>query len=149
MAKSSVDPVNVLPVIVPEGCFLDPRFHSIESNPEVWKSITKQSFADEVDINKIVDGFMKSGFLPQRAGSPFYGDVSDISDYQDCLNKVIEAQGLFNSMPANIRDRFNNDPAALIAFLDNPANLDEAVSLGMVVKRPVEPVEALKPVKEG
>lgn len=131
--------------VLPEGCFLDPRHHYIDKDPSAWRSMTKQSFRDESDINKIVASFMKTGVLPTRGGQPFYGDVSDIGDYQSCMNKVIEAQELFAQMDASIRERFDNDPGKMLDFLENPGNLDEAVKLGMVVKRPVEPVEAPKP----
>ena len=38
------------------------------------------------------------------------------------------------ALPAQIRSRFENDPAKLIDFLDNSENLDEAIKLGLVSK---------------
>ena len=40
-------------------------------------------------------------------------------------------------MSAEIRDRFKNDPNAMIAFLDDVRNRDEAIKLGMVLPLPV------------
>lgn len=100
-------------------------------------SLTRQSFRDEADINKIIARFEKTGMTESlNSREPFYGDVSELVDYHACLNIVHEAQGLFNQMSAEIRNRFDNDPRKMIEFLDNPANLEEAISLGMAVRRP-------------
>ena len=37
-------------------------------------------------------------------------------------------------LPAKIRQRFNNNPAELIAFLQNSDNIEEAVELGLMEK---------------
>lgn len=98
---------------------------------------TKQSFRDEVNINKIVASFEKTGMVTHlNSREPFYGDVSEIVSYQDALNIVNKANELFNGMDARVRERFANDPAKMIEFLEDEKNLDEAVKLGMAVKRP-------------
>lgn len=124
--------------------FLDKRFHGIDKDPKAWDSMTKQSFRDEVDINKIMAGVQKTGFMPVRGGQPFYGDVSDVVDYRDSLEKVREAEQLFAQMPARIRSRFDNDPGKMLDFLSDDSNLDEAVDLGLVVKKD-EPHEVVVP----
>lgn len=97
-------------------------------------SLTMQSFKDESDINKIV-ARVRAGHdisnVAARTGQ--YGDFSNLPSYQDCLNTVNRATGMFNSMSANVRERFGNDVATMVAFLQDPANLDEAVKLGLVV----------------
>jgi hypothetical protein len=47
------------------------------------------------------------------------------------------------ALPANIRSRFDNDPAKLIDFMENPANREEAESLGLVNKSEPVPVALL------
>jgi len=37
-------------------------------------------------------------------------------------------------LPADLRARFDNDPAQLIQFLENSDNKDEAIKLGLVNK---------------
>lgn len=119
--------------------------------PGTEGAMTKQSFADETDINKIIARFAKTGMLDSlNDKEPFYGDVSDILDYQASLNLIREADELFMAMSPEIRERFKNDPQLMIDFLENPGNLDEAIKLGMVVPRPVvaeEPVVALEAPK--
>jgi len=99
--------------------------------------MAKQSFANEVDINKIIAGYEKTGMIQHlNTKEPFYGDVSKFRSYQECLDLVQEADSLFQSMDARVRERFKNDPVEMVSFLDDPKNLDEAVTLGMVVRRP-------------
>lgn len=100
------------------------------------KGFTVQADREDADINKIINRFLKSGQLPpQRGGQPFYGDVSDIGDLQDSLMKIKEAESLFMQYPAQVRERFENDYVKMVDFLEDPKNLDEAVELGLVVKR--------------
>jgi len=97
-------------------------------------SLTQQHFKDECDINNILRQFNVTGLLPESALSPRYGDFTGISDYHSALNQVIAAENEFMALPAQIRSRFDNDPAKLIDFLDNSENLDEAIKLGLVTK---------------
>lgn len=101
--------------------------------------LTQQSFADEVDINKIVAKLDKTGMIAHlNAAQPFYGDVSGLISFQDAQNIVARGEELFMSLTADIRERFLNDPARLIAFLNDEANRDEAVKLGIVTPKPVD-----------
>lgn len=96
---------------------------------------TKQSFRDECDINRIMARYIETGMLEGRdPNAARYLDVTDLQsmDYQAALNFVIDAQASFFDLPSAIRSRFQNDPGALIAFLDNPVNKDEAIRLGLL-----------------
>lgn len=95
-------------------------------------TLTQQHFKDETDINNILRQFNVTGLLPETPLSPRYGDFTGISDYQTALNQVIAAESEFMALPANIRSRFDNDPAKLIEFLENSNNKDEAIKLGLV-----------------
>ena len=97
-------------------------------------SLTVQADRDDADINKIVARYFKSGQLPPTlAGEPFYGDVSDLGDLQASRIKIQEANELFMSYPAEVRERFANDPVNLISFLADEGNRKEAEDLGLVV----------------
>ena len=63
---------------------------------------------------------------------PQYGDFVDIPDFQSAMNAVIGAQRSFDALPANVRKRFANSPQALMEFMSDPENRDEAVRLGLV-----------------
>jgi len=111
-------------------------------------SLAQQHYKEECDINTILQKFNITGMLPESPLSPRYGDFTGIGDYHTALNRVIAAQDEFEALPAQIRARFNNDPAELIAFLDDDNNRPEAESLGLVDKAAAEVVEAAQVTPE-
>lgn len=103
-------------------------------------SRTKQSFRDECDINRIVPNFQAKGTVPPMAnGKPSYGDFTNATDYQEAMNQVIAADRSFYELPAAIRSRMQNSPAFLLDFLADPANQEEAVTLGLADAPPKPP----------
>ena len=113
------------------------------------EDFTQQQFKDECDINTIVRRFGLTGELPESLDMPRSGDfVSDISDFQSAMELITHAQQEFMTVPAEIRARFHNDPGELISFLDDPANRDEAVKLGLVKPPPEKPRDVVTAVDE-
>ncbi len=97
------------------------------------ESRTHQSFADDADINTILGKWRNHDITPViNPGTPVYEDFSNATDYLAALNAVQHANDLFDSMPARVRKRCDNDPAKLIEFLENPANEQEAIDLGLL-----------------
>ena len=97
------------------------------------ESLTKQSFAQECDFNAVLAQWERTGVIEHiDARTPQYADVSELVDYQQALNIVSSAQASFLALPSSIRERFDNNPASLIEFLNNPANTEEARSLGLL-----------------
>lgn len=94
-------------------------------------SLTQQHFKDECDLNLIMERAIGTGELPPQRPS-FYGDFADVADYQSLNEKMLSAQREFDNLPANIRDRFYNNPANLIAFMGDSSNIPEAIALGLV-----------------
>lgn len=100
------------------------------------RSLTKQSFKDEVNINSIIGKYARTGMITHvNKKQPFYGDVSSIQSYQDSLNVVVRGRELFDSMSSTVRARFSNDVNKMIEFLSDEGNLDEAVKLGICLPR--------------
>lgn len=99
------------------------------------KSLTKQSFKDECDINKILKKWERTGQLEHaRLQTQKFIDCSAAVDYQTALNIVQEAQESFDSLPSSIRNRFNNDPAYFESFVSDRANDEELIALGLIEK---------------
>lgn len=105
------------------------------------KTLAKQSFAEEVDINTIVRRFNLTGELPSSVRVPEYADFEGVYDYHSALNAIAAAHESFDSMPAEVRARFQNDPGQFVDFCNDPSNVDEMVKLGLAVKLDkIEPV---------
>lgn len=101
-------------------------------------SKTVQSATEEADINTIVRRFNLTGQLPTDLRAPVYGDFTGIGDFKSALNAVLQAEEAFMKMPAEVRSRFDNDAGLFVDFCSNPANVDEAVKLGLVIPEPVK-----------
>lgn len=108
------------------------------------KSRTQQEFKDKQNINAIVKRHTETGvWTSVMKNDPLFDDVSNVMTYKEALNVQIEAQRNFNKLPAKTRERFKNDPARLLDFLNVKDNYDEAVELGLVKpkeKTPPPPV---------
>lgn len=134
-----------------DGLVPDPKTGELVKLP----SMTKQSFKEECDINNIVKRFELTGVidhLNQKAREGVYTDLPDPLDFQGALELVREAQDAFNSLPADIRARFQNDPEAFLSFTSDPSNQDEMIKLGLAVdnrppaaagSQPLEPPAAV------
>jgi phage internal scaffolding protein len=96
----------------------------------------QQHHKDECDINVILERFGKTGQVPVNTISGTYGDFSGVHDYHTAMNALIASESEFAALPAQIRNRFQNDPSNLIEFLDNPNNKAEAESLGLINSKP-------------
>lgn len=110
-------------------------------------SRAKQSHKAECDINTIMAKYKKTGLIDHMARSA--GEYADVSgaDFQSAQLVVAGAKSMFQGLPASIRARFENDPGEFLAFMDNPANVNEAVELGLLAK-PEAMIEG-EPLPEG
>lgn len=113
------------------------KIPKINPIPNARTGITQQSFRNDANINTIVARFKRNGQpITGTAKQPMYGDFADMPSYQESLNRVIQAQTDFETLPAKIRKEFDNDPAKLIDFLSNPDNTEKARDLGLIPKLP-------------
>lgn len=99
------------------------------------QSKTKQSFAEEADINNIMRKYIQTGVLVDplipRNRKPQYGDFSITPDYFTALREIRKAESEFNLLPSKLRDKFENSLENLLNFLADPANNAEAVEMGL------------------
>lgn len=104
-------------------------------------SLAQQHMKDECDINVLVERFGVTGTMPQTPLEPTYGDFSGVSDYHSALNAIRASEEAFMGLPAQLRAKFDHDPNALLQFLQNEQNRDEAIQLGLIDGVPVaEPI---------
>ena len=95
--------------------------------------LTEQHHTDTCDINKILAQFMETGIMPQTNANPQYGDVSDV-DFTQMQNQLATAKTLFEELPEQVKDQFNNEMHTFLHFAENPDNLPELVDMGLAVK---------------
>lgn len=123
--------------------------HERETITFTKNTLTKQEMQKDCDINNIMARFEKTGLIDhvnENKGS--YGDFSEIQSYQISLNQVIAAKAMFDSLPAKIRNRFNNAPQAFLNFVDDPENQEEMQIMGLIPnKTRADDLEEPEPAK--
>lgn len=106
------------------------------------KSLTKQEFKDECDIDFLWSRYVKTGsfYDPLKITNtgelrePMFGDFTEFPDYENSLKIVRRADEEFMKLPASTRDLFGNSAEAFLGFVANPANYEKAVALGIIEK---------------
>ncbi|UDN67634.1 internal scaffolding protein [robinz microvirus RP_78] len=114
-------------------------------------SLTRQEFADECDINKLMAQYEATGLLPTNlnTGEPRYLDVSNVPDLQTSLDYLKEATASFMALPATVRRDFDNDALKFVEFAENPNNVEKMREWKLAAPKAVEPppqkVEVINP----
>lgn len=97
-------------------------------------TLAVQSAKDECDINNIINKYLRTGEPPAlRQG--VYADISQLGDLRESLEEAQLAQEAFMQLPAAVRRFFDNDPVKLVAFSEDPKNVDKAIELGLLPPR--------------
>ena len=106
------------------------------------KGFTVQSNRDAADINKIVARLEKGAAIDRLSlKEPFYGDVSGFTDLAKSMEIVLKANALFMDYPAELREKFDNDPRKFVSYFQDPNNIPEAIELGLALPKPKASVE--------
>lgn len=98
---------------------------------------TVQEQRDDSDINVIVTRAGLTGQLPVvRPKIPLEADFREAGQFDlgAALRYVRAADSAFMMYPAKVRAYFDNDPAKFCSFVEDPANKDECIRLGILAK---------------
>lgn len=109
------------------------------------KSLTKQSFKDACDINCIVKRAQRSGGIMPPEQPLVFGDAT-APDYVSMMQVLAAGSSAFEALPAKIRKEFDNDPAIFMDFVNDPANAERMVELGLAKPRE-KPQEVVQKVQ--
>lgn len=111
---------------------------------------TRQSDADEADINKVLHRAMAGAVpLPRPLEDLVYADVSVITDFKEAKDRVTRAEQAFMQLDAKVRARYDNDPALFLDGFSTPEGLAQLEELGVVkVRDPVAELNAAESAAE-
>lgn len=127
-------------VVYSDGDVLSPV--GTESDPkDPNENKTRQQDAQSADINVIVKRWEKTGELPVARRVGVFMDVSAMPSFQEALNTVNRANEMFMSLRADIRAKFENEPARMLDAWNNKEMREVFEEIGWL-----EPVE--KPAVE-
>lgn len=103
----------------------------------VGHSMTQKQFKHECDINNILSKYTEYGYCEHVMNAePRYLDCSSLTakTFQEHLDFALDFEEHFDSLPQEVRDRFNDDPEEMMEFLSEEENYNEAVALGLLPK---------------
>lgn len=104
-----------------------------------------QSHKDSVDIHKILDRFQNGDLDALNKYQGYYLDITDApKSLAEALNIVAKGRDLFNSLPVDVREKFNHNPEEFIAAIGTEEfkkALDKSPTLPVDSEKPVENVE--------
>lgn len=105
------------------------RFKTVNNEP----SRTKQSFAEECDVNSIVKrhdarALVQSLSLAERT----YADVTTFQDFHQVMNTLVQAEQDFQQLPSEARAIFDNDVANWLDTAHDADKRNALVDLGLL-----------------
>ncbi len=96
------------------------------------ESLTQQHFAHEADVRNIIKQYDKTGLIANvQKGIARYGDYSEVNEYREALDLVNQANMMFGQLPAELREKFQNNAGNFFEFATNPENEDKMIELGL------------------
>jgi phage internal scaffolding protein len=105
---------------------------------------TQQHQKDECDINLIIKRHSPEQIaLMATQNEGHYGDATSV-DYHAAQNIIANANTMFNDLPSEIRNQFDNDPATFLDFTSNEANHAEMREMGIMEPLPPEPFNPIQ-----
>lgn len=95
-------------------------------------SKTDQSFKDIVDVNAQLRRAHEKGLL--RHAKKYEGEYDDFPDFdfQTAQFQLARAKSMFEALPSNVRNKFENDPAKFLKWANDPANVGEMKEMGIL-----------------
>lgn len=104
----------------------------LDEDGEQAQGLTEQSHRNKCSIETIIRQYDKTGLITHVNNAiGNYGDYTEVNEYQESLNLVMEAEDAFKELPSNIRKKFNFDPGEFFEFATNPENKEELIDLGL------------------
>lgn len=108
----------------------------------VGPSMTRQEFAEECDINNIMqkyDAYLSDPMKSVR--EPIYYDFTVMPDsLMGAMDVILQGEQAFYSLPAKVRKEFDNNAAAFVDFASDPANAEQMREWGLgAPEKVVEP----------
>ncbi len=110
---------------------------------------TKESYKDSTDINKILKKAQVTGSIAHLMKYPeaVYGEFAGDCDLLTAQTRILKANTIFNDLPSEIRNEFDNDPLRFVTFCSDDENNER---LAEIFPRLAEPGEYFpNPIERG
>ena len=107
--------------------------------------MTKQSFKDQTDINKILKKAQRQGSISHlvKHGAQ-YGDFSDMPTLLEAENRLRRGREIFDELPSEVRKEFDNNAGKFFTYVNDPANSDRLRELLPAIAEPGRQIPAVR-----
>lgn len=115
-------------------------------------TLAEQHTAHLTDINYLIEKYKPDELAAYIAARSQYRqeilghDFSKDHDLQSAKNIVYRSKQEFEALPDDIKYSFKNH-VEFLKFIDNPANAEKMIKLGILKKKQIENLQSLEPVK--
>lgn len=108
--------------------------HEKRVRPQIHcgESMTEQAHKKECDMNHILREYSRTGLIKHAKQYEGRYDDVPVSDFQEAMFLIKNAENMFNALPGSVRAAMDNDPAKFLEFVQNPANEDKMRELGIL-----------------
>lgn len=94
--------------------------------------LTEQSHIPDCDMHRIMRQYEQTGLISHTARyKGTYQNYADAPTFQQAMDTVAAAQQMFETVPANIRAKFGNDPKLFLEFIQDKNNYQAIADLGL------------------
>ena len=89
--------------------------------------------------------YIKTGVIDHVAKyQPQYTQNSE-ADYHQSMNIIREADEMFLDLPSQVRQKFENDPAKFLDYVNDPENHEKLHEIGLTNQSKVSPISENTP----
>lgn len=114
----------------------------VRTSPGEQPSLTEQHHKESCDIRFIMKKAEKTGMVSHlQKTEGRYIDMASRPDFDDAMNIIASANSMFETIPSRIREKFHNNPAIWLEYIQNPENREDMLSLGFTDTH-LPPIEA-------
>lgn len=83
---------------------------------------TQQAFLEQTDLNRVLrKGSIQQALSHLERFEGEYGDFTGL-DIEGALNQITRARGVFEQLPASLKEEFHHDPTKFFDFVNKPEN---------------------------
>lgn len=110
---------------------------------------TQQHLRDLSSPRRLMEKYGAKRLVEALALAPkTFSDMPPVDDYKEALDLITRSSAAFAILPSTLRNRFENDPVKLCAFLNDASNREEAIELGLINRPAVTDEAERKDVKK-
>lgn len=126
----------------------DSKAFVVEFGDPETDDMTQQQFKEDSDINHIVAKYMRGDDISryQRHVEYVGEDFPTSMELTEAENIIARARGYFDNLPAEDRDKFDNNPQGWLDYINDPRFESEHIQKGYRIPKPQQPDQSQREI---